>query len=516
SSYSEGTILPLRGRLTVVGLISLSTVVCLQTALAADIGSQSGVSITVNDGDRIIGDAFDGSGNRYGVFNSYGNGSGTINLGNNVTVNVTDTSTYAKGVVIRGSNSVLNANGLSVNVNGKSAVGIDLDRKTQADLGTGTSVKVEGSSGSAPGVAINDASTLTADHLSIETKGGSGVGLYIGDYGSNANLGSGSTIKTNGSGSHGVWIDGLNGTESEGPAYLTATNLTINTQGTSAYGMNIQKNSIVDLGTGSKIMTNGYNNLGIWSLGKIKADALTIIARGDRSTALDVYTGIADIGAGSHFSSESAGGLVAYGSGGTINFIGTADNRNTIFSGGSYGASSQSNNAKINLINTDITVDRNGSQTRGLWALGGGVITGKNITVTGAAGAYGVYAMTSSQIDLTGDLTINMATADQVAIATQHNDGHTASRINATANMLINGGIQSRGGLINMDMASGSQWTGSAYSDNVNGGLLNVAMDNSRWNVTDDSNLDNLILNNTAVDLSHRLSDTGYSTLSIA
>ncbi|WP_309599024.1 pertactin-like passenger domain-containing protein, partial [Klebsiella pneumoniae] len=52
--------------------------------------------------------------------------------------------------------------------------------------------------------------------------------------------------------------------------------------------------------------------------------------------------------------------------------------------------------------------------------------------------------------------------------------------------------------------------------DNVNGGLLNVTMDNSRWNVTDDSNLDNLTLNNTTVDLSHRLSDTGYSTLSIA
>ena len=58
-------------------------------------------------------------------------------------------------------------------------------------------------------------------------------------------------------------------------------------------------------------------------------------------------------------------------------------------------------------------------------------------------------------------------------------------------------------------MASGSQWTGNAYSDNLNGGLLNVTMDSSRWNVTDDSNLDNLVLNNTTVDLSHRLSDTG-------
>lgn len=40
-------------------------------------------------------------GNRYGVLNSYNNGAGTINLGNNVTVNVTDTDKYAKGVVIQ-------------------------------------------------------------------------------------------------------------------------------------------------------------------------------------------------------------------------------------------------------------------------------------------------------------------------------------------------------------------------------------------------------------------------------
>ncbi|ETO42523.1 autotransporter outer membrane beta-barrel domain-containing protein [Morganella sp. EGD-HP17] len=463
SPNSGYTALSLRGSLAAAGLLSLSTAVCLQTAQAADIGSQSGTNITVNDGDRITGDTGDASGNRYGVLNSYNNGAGTINLGNNVTVNVTDTDKYAKGVVIQGNNSVLNANGLSVNVTGKSAIGVDLSGK-----------KAE------------------------------------------ANLGTGSTIKTNGTGSYGIRIDGLNGTASNGPAYFTATNLTIDAQGSSAYGMNIQRNSIVDLGTDSKIMTNGDNAHGIWSFGDIKADALTIIARGSNANALEVRGGTANIGAGSHMYSELGGGLVTNGSGTTINFTGTADNRNTIFSGGSYGASAQFSGAKINLANTDITIDRNGSLGLGLWALGGGVMTGDNISVTGAAGTRGVYAMTNSQIDLTGDLTINMATADQIAIATQHNDGYAASRINATGKMLINGGIQSRGGLINVDMASGSQWTGNAYSDNVNGGLLNVTMDNSRWNVTDDSNLDNLVLNNTTVDLSHRLSDTGYSTLSIA
>ena len=517
SNHPESTVLSLRGWLAAAGLLSLSSAVILQTAQAADIGSQSGNNISVNDGDRVTGNSGDASGNLYGVLNSYNNGTGTINLGNNVSVSVTDPAKYAKGVIIEGNNSVLTANGLSVDVNGKSAIGLDLSgNKVQADLGTGSSIKVEGTgTGMANGVVVSNASSLTADHLSVETKGSSGIGLSIGDYGSNVNLNNGSTIKTNGNSSHGIRIDGLNGTPSNGPARLTATSLTIDVQGDNAYGMNIQKNSIVDLGTNSKIMSNGNNAYGIWSFGAIKANALTIITRGNNSNALEVRSGTADIGAGSHFSSSQGGGLVTNGANTTINFTGTADNRNTLFSGGSYGASAQFSGAKINLKNTDITIDRNGSLGLGLWALGGGVITGENLSVTGATGSRGVYAMTNSQIDLTGDLIINMATADQIAIATQHNDGYAASRINATGKMLISGSIQSRGGLINADMASGSLWTGSAYSDNVNGGLLNITMNNSRWNVTDNSNMDNLTLNNTTVDLSRGLSPTDYSTLNI-
>ncbi len=73
----------------------------------------------------------------------------------------------------------------------------------------------------------------------------------------------------------------------------------------------------------------------------------------------------------------------------TINFSGTAAQRNSIFSGGSYGASAQTATAVINMQNTDITVDRNGSLALGLWALSGGRITGDSLAITGAAGAGG-------------------------------------------------------------------------------------------------------------------------------
>ncbi|WP_347254623.1 autotransporter outer membrane beta-barrel domain-containing protein [Leminorella grimontii] len=507
----------LQRRLAAAGLLSLSSVIFLQPVQAADIGSQSGTNITVNDGDKITANVGDSSGNLYGVMNPYNN-TGTINLGNNVTISVTDPTHYAKGILIQGNNSVLTANGLSVDVVGRSAVGLDLaGTKVNADLGTGSSIKVTGETNAmASGVVVGHSSTLVANRLSIETKGDNGLGLSVDDYGSTADLGSGSSIKTNGRGSYGVYVGGLNGTAANGPAKFTATGLTIDAQGSSAYGMNVQRNSIVDLGAGSKIMTNGSDAHGIWSFGEIKADALTIDAKGNNSNGLEVRGGTANIGAGSHVSSELGGGLVTNGTNTTINFIGTADNRNTIFSGGSYGASAQFSGAKIDLKNTDVTVDRNGGLALGLWALGGGVITGENLTVTGAAGTRGIYAMTNSQIDLTGDLTVNMASADQMAIDTQHNDGYAASRINATGKMSINGSIQSRGGLVNVNMASGSTWTGNAYSDNVNGGLLNITMNDSRWNVAGNSNLDNLTLNNTTVDLSHALTAADYSTLSVA
>lgn len=507
----------LQCQLAVAGLLSLSAVAFLQPAQAADLGSQSGANITVNNGDKIIADTADSGGGLYGVLNPYNN-TGTVNLGSGVSVSVTDPTHYAKGIVIQGANSILTATGLNVEVLGKSAVGIDLNNnKIKADLGSGSVIKVEGTgTGLATGIDLGNASTLLADRLTIETKGSSAIGLRVDDYGSTADLGSGSKITTDGSQAFGVYVAGLNGVAANGVAKFTATDLTIETKGINSYGIDIQKNTEVDLGTGSKITTEGSGSTGIWSFGKIKANALTIDVHGNSANGLEIREGTADIGAGSSVSAALGGALVTNGNSATINYIGTASNRNKVSAGGSYGASAQFTGAKINLKNTDIAIDRGGSLALGMWALGGGVMTGENLTITGGAGTRGVYAMTNSQIDLTGDLTVNMATANEIAIATQHNDGYAASRINATGKMLINGAVWSKGGLINLDMASGSLWTGDAYSDNVNGGLLNVTMNNGRWNVTDNSNLDKLVLNNTTVDLSQALTPADYSTLSVA
>ncbi|HEM6740358.1 TPA: autotransporter outer membrane beta-barrel domain-containing protein [Citrobacter farmeri] len=497
-------------QLATIGAIGLNAIVFSPLIAAADLGSQNGTSITVNDGDRITGDSVDSSGSLYGVMTPTGNTPGNINLGNNVTVNVNAPTGYAKGIILQGNNSTLTANQLTVDVVGQTAaVGINLNGDyTHADLGTGSTIKSNGD-----GVIVGHSSALLASQLSIENS--NGTGLKINDYGSSADLGSGSQIKTNGG--PGVYIGGLNGNSANGVARFTATDLTIDVQGYSALGINVQRNSVVDLGTNSTIKTNGGYAHGIWSFGQLSANALAVEVNGTDANGIEVRGGITTIGAGSHISSNQGGGLVTNGTGATIHFSGTPTQRNSIFSGGSYGASAQSATAVINMQNTDIAVDRNGSLALGLWTLSGGKIAGDNLTITGAAGTRGVYAMTNSQIDLTNDLVINMSAPDQMAIATQHNDGYAASRINASGHMLINGSVLAKGGLINLDMHSGSVWTGSSFSDNINGGKLDVALNNSVWNVTSHSSLDTLALTHSTVDFASRASTAStFTTLNVA
>ncbi|END4643249.1 autotransporter outer membrane beta-barrel domain-containing protein [Escherichia coli] len=336
------------------GAIGLNAIIFSPLLIAADTGSQYGTNITINDGDRITGDTADPSGNLYGVMTPAGNTPGNINLGNDVTVNVNDASGYAKGIIIQGKNSSLTANRLTVDVVGQtSAIGINLiGDYTHADLGTGSTIKSNDD-----GIIIGHSSTLTATQFTIENS--NGIGLTINDYGTSVDLGSGSKITTDGS--TGVYIGGLNGNNANGAARFTATDLTIDVQGYSAMGINVQKNSVVDLGTNSTIKTNGDNAHGLWSFGQVSANALTVDVTGAAANGVEVRGGTTTIGADSHISSAQGGGLVTSGSDAIINFTGTAAQRNSIFSGGSYGASAQTATAVVNMQNTDITVDRNGS-----------------------------------------------------------------------------------------------------------------------------------------------------------
>lgn len=70
----------------------------------------------------------------------------------------------------------------------------------------------------------------------------------------------------------------------------------------------------------------------------MSANALTVDVTGAAANGVEVRGGTTTIGADSHISSAQGGGLVTSGSDATINFSGTAAQRNSIFSSGSYGA----------------------------------------------------------------------------------------------------------------------------------------------------------------------------------
>lgn len=483
---------------------------------AVMVGSQTGSDIILEDSTTLIGDQTYGSG-LYGILVPVGT-SGVVAAGSNTSISVKDADHFAQGILLQGDNSRFTADKLILNVSGKTAVGMDLSgNKVSADLGSGSSVTTVGSgTGFAGGIMVSNASTLLADALQITTQGDKSIALHINGYGSSADIGDGSSIYTNGDNSHGIRVDALIGVADDGAASLKANALTINTNGNRSYGIDIQANSAVDLGSNSTIITGGDISAGIWSLGELTADHLAVSTSGATSAGISVRgDGVANIGAGSVISSARTGAIVAMGETATINFHGSEEERNTLKSAG-YGALAQSAGAVVNLQNTDITINSVNTLGLGLWARDGGVINGDALTITGSASSVGVYAMSDSQVNLTGDLTITMASPDGIAMDTQHDEGYAPSVISADGKMDITGSVESRGGLIDLNFASGSTWSGAAISDNVNGGHLNVNLTDSIWNVSQSSNVDNLHMRNALVDLSAATDDDAYSTLTIA
>ncbi len=495
----------LHQKLVITGLLGLGPFFFQSHALATEYGSMTGGNITLNDGDKIIADTLDSS-LLYGINNPTNNKNSVIDLasGASVIANATGNNS-SRAIIMNGANSSLKANELTISATGRNAVGLAINNKSKVDLGNGGSIHIAGT-GSGQAITVSGASGLKANGIDINTSytatNSMFPAVHINDHGSSVDLGTGSSITTNSAGALGVSILGSNGSAVNGPAKFTASNLSISTSGNLASGIEANNNSIVDLGSGTTILTQGTNANGITMYSTtVNADALTVATTGGNSLALEArLKAKVNIGAGSHISSEKAGALVASGSDVLVNFLGTESNRNSIFSSGSYGASAQTGNSVINLSNTDITIDRIGAIGVGLWTMSGGKIKGDNLTVNGSMDSRGVYAMNDSQIDLTGNTVIKMADPAGMAIATQDNAGYAPSRINASGLMDIQGSILSRGGMINITMTPGSTLTGATSSDGVNGGELNMAMTHSNWTMIADSNVTKLALNNSTVD----------------
>lgn len=484
---------------------------------AAMTGSQTGSDISQPDGTMLIADKIL-NGGLYGILVPNVS-SAKVAVGTGSTVRVTDADHFAQGIILKGPNTLFTADKLIVSVSGKTASAFEVTGKqASADLGTGSSITSVGTgSGFADGVTVSNASSLAAERLQISTQGTNGTGLHVSGYGSQASLGNDSAIQTNGSNSYGVRVDALTGVATGSAPLLTANHLTIHTLGNSSQGIDIQANSTVELGSNSAITTTGDSSGGVWSLGNLTANHLTISTAGRESEGLSVRgNGFASIGAGSVVTTAQSGAIVAMGKSATLNFFGTETERNMLQSAGLYGALSQAAGATVNLLNTDIIMKSVNTIGYGLLAIGG-QLNGKNVNIKGLADStYGVYALAGGQIHLQGDLNIDMGSPEGVAMSTENLDGYAPGMINADGRITMTGSVMSQGGLIDLNFASGSLWAGSASSDKINNGHLNVNLNDSEWRVAGNSVLDNLQMNQSLVDLTAATDDSNYSTLTVA
>ena len=414
-----------------------------------------------------------------------------IDLGSDSLINVSGQLTTA---VALGSNGSLIADNVNITAEGSTrANGIKA-----AEFGTGTAIinlgnggkitTISGSTGA--GILLYGNSTVRANGLTIKTTNGYGIsssGSIAGASNVDINLGTASIISA--TGSSGVMLLGNAGLTSS----FKANNLTIDTIGNSNHGISVSSKGInsVDLGSNSVITTSGTRSQGVWLVGsaetQFKANLLTIHTTGSEANAMGIGSGNTVIGAGSLLISDQSDGLMAS----STLISGVSAPTVTVYDskivGYRRGVSAQQAGTVVNLYRVDAQANMEGGY--GLWALNTGLINATDTSViTSADNSYGIVASGGGRVTLTGNTNVDSSSVAMFA-------NSSASLIEGTGVMRINGDIQAKdSGLIDLSLSAGSLINGVTAQDS--GGIVNLTMDNSRWNVTDDSSVNNLQLSN--------------------
>ncbi|QMD24770.1 autotransporter outer membrane beta-barrel domain-containing protein [Citrobacter freundii] len=437
-------------------------------------------------------------------------GNAKIELGKYSQV-IVEGNNMATGIEI-GNDGMLNADQLTLTATGlsgkSSLTGIILYTNSNADLGDNSSITVSNSGSFAEGVAVRGAnSSFQANNMTLKVSNdqdsmGTARGMAIDGAGASVDLGTGSSISIAGFAyGAGVTINGA----ATGAEFI-ADNLTVDVTGRYMYAILVDA-GFADLGKNSTISATGESTT-LWVTGgEFQAEQLTVNTA--QSVGITAQGGDVIIGAGSVVDGRSSAksgsatsGIVAA-SGSTLDFKGDADNRNVIYAIDGYGVSSKFYGATVNIANTDIIMSGR-NNPYGLWAIGSndlsrpGIINGENLTidVTASRESYGVVVQQGGAISLTGDTTIK--TQDGVAILVPVVAGNLlpGGTVTGSGVMDITGDIISAGeGSISLDMASGSQFVGATFvnTDPTVDSSLNLALaEQTQWTITDDSSLTQL------------------------
>lgn len=383
----------------------------------------------------------------FAIYSDAGNSStkASVDLGN-----ASQLSATADAVsTINLTNSKLNASNITILAEGKyQAQGIVLDNSEASLLGNNKIVVSTG--GSSDGVSLNN-SSFNAEQLEINLSSSArdhsnaNHGLHAGEN-SYADLGSNSIINVDGNSSIGIHVYGGD---------VVAKNLTINTTGLTTRGVIVYNGSFTM--EGGSVISSG-DGVGIGGLTPTPPNfrldiTLTDVEISANTGALSIANGaliLNRVTAASRMRNALSAGE---------NSVTTATD--TVLTSGSGNVVSASVGAEIIFSgnNEIISTDPDNPRNNAIQSSGNGIVT------TGANG---------SRMQIVGNLK-----------------------------------TFTNGGTIDLEMNTGSHFTGQSVISDISNGTINLNMTDSVWDMTGDSTTSQLSLNNTWVNFT----DPNYATL---
>lgn len=295
-----------------------------------------------------------------------------------------------RGVVV--TQGVLDMSGGSVSTQSWGAAGISLESGAEArlaDVAISTTGARSTTTGGAHGIQVSGGSTLSAEHVRVDTSAGSAYGLRL-DGGSSATLDD-SAVTTAGGNGHGVLADG---------ATVDITGASITTSGKGSVGVWARNGAAVNLAGGTHITTSGAAVSAATPVDDEKALSLSHgLLAGGAGTVIDAEGVVLDITAGSASAARAEDGAQITLSSADISTGGNATTTTTT------AALHALSGSQIDLSNS--TLDVTGTNVGGVRAEGSGSqvrMSNSQATVNGAGNvanpAAGARAMGGARVEL--------------------------------------------------------------------------------------------------------------------
>lgn len=409
------------------------------------------VVIKIN-GQRGIGDI------RYGSIIENG---AKMNL-NDLSIISEDRTGDVNGFYAKGMGTEVNINNLSVDVSGNNIYGVNVNTGAQMKVAGDLNVTVRGDTVPASGIR---AITVNSDSGRLDVKGNlivniesdqRGYGIYN-TSGGTLTVDKDTYITNNSAIGHSIFSASNN----EDGSIMLGGNLNVESHGNSAYAIRVI-GGLVDVAGTTVMNMYGDNVSGIHT-------------SRDGNGRVE---GIVNLHGDTFVKIEGKSGKGIYASTGLI----TVD-------GKSY-------------------FEINGDRSNGIYADNGGkvVLNGGVGIVAQGSGAQGIYAYGGGNVELNETATI-IADGDAASNAIRVNGaGSTTgdrSVVSGSALFVMQGSIDvSNGGLVDLELAAGSVWTGAAKLDSGKGSesRMNFGED-AVWQMTDSSELTDLNLDGGRVDM---------------